>query len=192
MTAIGPALAALLFIGMWSTEWPTYPVADAPAEFRPAIQRGDLVIVSLQSALLRELRKALGEGGLDRALAACHLDAAGAAFAIARREGIAAGRTSVRLRNPTNAPPPWAAGLVSKFTGPRRQGMDGFVVDLGDRIGLLRPIVEQSMCGDCHGPVSKLQPGVRAQLADRYPADRAVDFENGEIRGWYWVEIPKR
>jgi len=192
MMAIGPALATLFCIGMCSPEWPTYAVADAPAEFRPAIQRGDLVIVSLQSALLRELRKALGEGGIERALAACHIDAAGAAFAIARREGIAAGRTSVRLRNPTNAPRPWAAALVSTHTGSRQQGMDGFVVDLGDRIGLLRPIVEQPMCGACHGPTSKLEARTRQQLADRYPADRAVDFEDGDIRGWYWVEIPKR
>jgi hypothetical protein len=33
--------------------------------------------------------------------------------------------------------------------------------------------------------------GVRAVLAERYPADRAIGFANGEIRGWYWVEMPK-
>ena len=32
-------------------EWPTYPVKEAPAELRPAIQHGDLILISLQSAM---------------------------------------------------------------------------------------------------------------------------------------------
>jgi hypothetical protein len=32
---------------------------------------------------------------------------------------------------------------------------------------------------------------MRQLLAERYPADRAVGFEEGQIRGWYWVEMPK-
>ena len=26
---------------------------------------------------------------------------------------------------------------------------------------------------------------------ERYPRDRAVGFTNGEIRGWFWVELSK-
>lgn len=43
----------------------------------------------------------------------------------------------------------------------------------------------------CHGPAGKLSPGVRSALEHRYPADRAAGFREGEIRGWYWVEVPK-
>jgi hypothetical protein len=32
---------------------------------------------------------------------------------------------------------------------------------------------------------------VRAKVRSRYPHDRAVGFAEGEIRGWYWVEVPK-
>jgi hypothetical protein len=68
----------------------------------------------------------------------------------------------------------------------------GFAVDLGDRVGVLRPIREQRICAPCHGPEEKFSARLRAELADRYPVDRATGFRDGDIRGWFWVEIPKR
>lgn len=172
-------------------EWPTYAIAEAPESFRPALHRGDLLIVSLQSALLSELRSALANGGPSRAIGSCHLDAIAVAQWIGRRDGVAAGRTSARLRNPTNAPRPWAAAIVARHAEARAAGIDGFAVDLGDRIGVLRPIVEQRMCESCHGPLSTIDPGVRARLAELYPVDRATGFQEGDIRGWFWLEMPK-
>jgi len=32
---------------------------------------------------------------------------------------------------------------------------------------------------------------VKAELAERYPADRAVGFTEGELRGWFWLELRK-
>jgi hypothetical protein len=171
---------------------PVYAVAEAPADLRPAVQRGDLLIVSLQAALVSELRRDLDEGGLSAALASCHIDTTDAAYRLARAEGIAAGRTASRLRDPTNAPRPWAAPIVARYADSRARDVSGFVVDLGDRVGLIRPIVEQASCAACHGPVANIDARVRATLSDRYPADRAVGFKDGDIRGWFWVEIPKR
>ena len=108
-----------------------------------------------------------------------------------RNEGIAAGRTSDRLRNPTNAPRPWAASLVKAHAGQEARKVEGFAVDLGDKVGVLRPIVEQPMCAGCHGTEKQLAPGMKLVLQNRYPADRATGFRNGEIRGWFWVEMPK-
>jgi Protein of unknown function (DUF3365) len=69
---------------------------------------------------------------------------------------------------------------------------DGFVVDLDRSLGVLRPIVHQSMCNGCHGPFDRIDPAVRAALAGRYPADQAIGFIEGQLRGWFWVEVPKR
>ena len=40
-------------------EWPTYPIKQAPAALQPAIQHGDLVIISIQNATSSELTRAL-------------------------------------------------------------------------------------------------------------------------------------
>lgn len=174
------------------TQFTTWPASEAPAELRPAISKADLVIVGMQDSVLRELNDALSRGGPGTAIAFCHIDATAVAQRLARTEGVAAGRTSDRLRNPSNVPRPWAAALVKANAGKQARSVEGFVADLGDKIGVLRPIAQRAMCAGCHGPAEALSPAVRSVLSDRYPVDRAVDFKEGEIRGWFWVEMPKR
>jgi Protein of unknown function (DUF3365) len=169
----------------------SWPLRDAPPDLRMVISRADSIIVTMQDAMLRELNDGLERGGPSHAITSCHLDAIGVSQRVAREEGIAAGRTSDRLRSPTNAPRPWAADLVKANAGRRARDVDGFAVDLGDKVGVLRPIAYRPMCAGCHGPTEQISPVVRQALADRYPADRAVGFTDGEIRGWFWVEMPK-
>jgi hypothetical protein len=164
---------------------------DAPAELRYSITRADMIVAALQGALLRELSTALDAGGPAHAVRSCHIDVIGVTQRIARDEGVAAGRTSDRLRNPTNAPRPWAAPLVAANAGRPAREVEGFVVDLKDKVGVLRPIAHRPMCAACHGAADRIAPAIRTELADRYPSDRATGFKEGEIRGWFWVEMPK-
>jgi hypothetical protein len=168
----------------------TWRIRDVPTELKHPVSRADLIVVSMQDALLRELAEAIEEGGPGFAIRSCHIDVIGAIQRIARYEGIAAGRTSDRLRSPTNAPRP-SAQLVSANAGRRARDLPGFAVDLGDKVGVLRPLAERPLCASCHGPLETLSPAVREELRDRYPRDRAVGFAEGGIRGWFWVEVPK-
>jgi hypothetical protein len=186
---LGTFAAAALTVGAQQSA--LWRITEAPAELRPLVSRADVIIATMHDAVLNELTRGLAQGGPELAINACHLDATMITQRVARSEGIAAGRTSDRLRSPTNAPRPWAASLVKEYAGRRARDVDGFVVDLGDRVGVLRPIAERPMCANCHGPADRISPGVRAVLLDRYPADKALGFENNEIRGWFWVEIPK-
>ena len=169
----------------------TWRIPDAPAGVEAIISRADLIVVSLQDALLRELTKGLEAGGPAFAVQSCHIDVVGITRRIGRQEGVTAGRTSDRLRNPANTPRPWAAALVADNAGRRARDVPGFAVDLGDKIGVLRPIAHRPMCASCHGAADSLDQAVQAQLRDRYPRDRATGFAEGEIRGWFWVEVPK-
>jgi hypothetical protein len=171
---------------------PTYRISQAPPELRRPIQRGDLVIISLQDAMLAELSRDMDQGGPALAVRACHIDTTSVAYRIAKQEGILAGRTSDRLRVPTNVPKPWAAPIVAQYAGARAADVEGFAVDLGDRVGVLRPMAERPICQACHGDRDKLDPRVRQELDERYPRDRALSFNPGEVRGWFWAEVPKQ
>lgn len=186
--ALGPATLLYAQPGADATVW---PIADAPANLKPVIARADAIIVAQHSALLRQLTRALSEGGATLAIQSCHLEATSNANWIGRKYGYAMGRTSYRLRSPTNKPRAWAARIVEKNAGRQAADVSGFAVDLGDRVGLMRPIAMQPMCQACHGVPDKMQPAIRSVLLERFPADRAVGFTNGEIRGCYWIEIPK-
>jgi hypothetical protein len=189
-------MAALLFAttlqGQSALPLETWPASRAPTEIRQYVSRGDLIILSLHDALRRELTAALDQGGPAFAINSCHIDVAGVIQRIARSEGVVAGRTSDRLRNPTNIPAKWAAPLVSANAGRRARDVEGYAVDLGSAVGVLRPIAQQPMCASCHGPADTLDPALRKVLSERYPADKGLGFLEGEIRGWFWVEVPKR
>lgn len=184
-------LAGSVAAGQSTPESPSYPIAQAPEALRDAVQRGDVIVGSMQSSLLAELTRQMQRGGPEGAVKVCHLQVSEVAHEIARKQGVAAGRTSHRLRNPTNLPRPWAASIVASHAGKPIAGVDGFVVDLGERVGLLRPIGFRAACAACHGPREGIAPEVLKELQDRYPADQAVGFREGEIRGWFWVEVPK-
>src|SRR5690606_12439075 len=123
-------------------------------------------------------------GSPSQALNSCHIDVVGITRRLAGTERVAAGRTGDRLRSAANAPRPWAAPLIKTHAGRQARDVDGFVVDLGESIGVLRPIAHQPICTPCHGPTDRLDPRVRDILRVRYPTDRATGFRDGEIRGW--------
>jgi hypothetical protein len=187
------AIAALMTVALAAQpEYKSWPLSRAPEELRPAISRADVIVVAIQDAVLRELNDALARGSTTSGSAFCHVDVTAIIQRVSREDGITAGRTSDRLRNPANAPKAWAAPFVAAHAGRPVKTVDGYAIDLGEKIGVLRPIVEQPMCGGCHGTRERMSPGVKLLLQDRYPFDRATGFRDGEIRGWFWVELPKR
>jgi hypothetical protein len=199
MTRLVASVAGVLLLltlvplnGQAGREWPTYPITQAPAELRPAIQRADLVIIEMQNATSIELTRALSSGGPGDAIRVCHLSATSLVERLGREEGIAAGRTAARLRTPTNAPKPWAAPLVKQYANAKAADVDGFAVDLGDKVGVMRPVLHRATCSPCHGLDEQLDPQVRKELKDRYVVDRATGFKVGDLRGWIWVEVPKQ
>jgi uncharacterized protein DUF3365 len=195
VASVFAAVLLLLVAGIGAQsvrEWPTYPIKQAPAELQPAIQRADLVIVDMQNATAVELTRALSSGGPGDAIRVCHLSATALAHRLGRDEGIAVGRTAARLRTPSNAPKPWAAPIVKQYADAKVADVDGFAVDLGDKVGVMRPVLHRATCSPCHGLDEQLDPQVREELKDRYVKDRATGFKVGDLRGWIWVEVPKQ
>jgi len=166
------------------------PIAQAPDSLRPAIDTADEVFTEIRKAHVTESTRAMASGGPGGAINVCHQSSAEVIERVKREKGFDVGRTSDRLRNPTNVPKPWMAATVKKYAGARAGSVEGFYVDLGDRLGVMRPIAEEPICAGCHGPADRLEPGVRKELSERYPADHATGFRTGDIRGWLWAEVP--
>ena len=171
-------------------EFTVIPIAQAPAELRPAIEIADGVFAEIRKAHLTEITRAVASGGPGGAITVCHQSSAAVIERVKREKGFDVGRTSDRLRNPTNVPKPWAAEIVRKYAGGTAASVDGFYVNLGDRVGIIRPVEEAAICAGCHGPADRLEPRVHKELKERYPADHATGFKTGEIRGWLWAEVP--
>ncbi|MEL6330462.1 MAG: DUF3365 domain-containing protein [Planctomycetota bacterium] len=65
-----------------------------------------------------------------------------------------------------------------------------YFADNAGRLGAITPIRLAASCLQCHGGPRDIAPPTRGALARRYPADRATGFTEGDLRGWFWVEVP--
>ncbi len=158
---------------------PQYAPSEVPAELRPAVQRAEDAIRSAACDVEREF----GEGDPDANAARCE--------GAKKVAGVKVGRTSARLRNPHNAPPAWAREYVAATDGRKAAAVAPLVFDLGDRVGLLRPIEIRARCLACHAARESLSPATRAWLRSAYSHDRALGYALGDLRGFWWAEAAK-
>jgi hypothetical protein len=157
------------------------PVPDAEVE------RAREVVAAYKQELVETLVAALNEGGPAGAIAACR-EAAPEIAAARTAAGVQVGRTSHRLRNPENAPPPWVAPLLAAYLEDPGQGQPRAVPLEAGSFGYVEPIRMLSFCLSCHGPA--IDPPLAAALRELYPEDRATGFRQGEIRGVAWAVLP--
>jgi hypothetical protein len=59
----------------------------------------------------------------------------------------------------------------------------------GERSGYVEPIGVQPLCLTCHG--ESLAPDLASRIEELYPADRAVGYRVGDLRGVFWAEFPR-
>ncbi len=170
---------------------PQWELGEVPPRFADAVRRGDAAAQALQRKLSSRLMEAMKQGGPARAVNVCREEAARLADEAGREAGASVGRTSDRLRNPKNAPPSWAATFVAGAGGKRASEVRPVVFDLGERVGMLRPIAVAKPCLTCHGPPATVSADVTAVLRTEYPADRAIGYAEGDHRGFVWVVVPR-
>ena len=145
-------------------------------------------ILAAKDVLFKKLSERLMEvmstQGPVAAIDVCQREAPQLAIEASKSSGVKIGRTGVRLRNPSNIPPSWAVTMIENKTE-----VPTFVMlDNGHAAGLL-PIKLQAQCLMCHGPKDQIAPEVNDKLSELYPDDEAVGFQEGELRGWFWVEL---
>ncbi len=140
---------------------------------------------ALFQQLLAKLMDTMAVSGPASAIEVCQQQAPEIAANVSQEFGLRIGRTSHRLRNPKNSPPDWARTFVDDQTGEPQ------FVPLDDgTLGALLPIRLKPQCLMCHGPEEQIPPDVREALAGSYPQDQATGFQEGELRGWFWVSVP--
>jgi hypothetical protein len=167
------------------TAWARVAESELTATQQDQRRRAEAARDALFERLMARLTAVVQADGPAAAVGVCQSDAAGIADAVGREKGVRIGRTSTKLRNPNNRPPAWAESLVANSPGEPT-----FLAGPNGRLAVVLPIRLKPQCLTCHGPANAIPPPVRAALAERYPDDRAVGYAEGDLRGWFWVEVP--
>ena len=141
--------------------------------------------------LLATLTAAIDKDGADGAIAVCRDEAPKLARAASEQSGWNIRRVSLRPRNPKAVPDAWERAALEDFDRRAAAGESAakmekaeILVEDGKQVQrYMRALPAQQLCLSCHGAAASLSPAVAAQLNRLYPADQAVGYRVGDIRG---------
>jgi hypothetical protein len=146
--------------------------------------------------LKQELQGGMQDGGPVNAISVCNLSAPGIANTYSVRHGWDVGRTSLKLRNPANAPDAWERSVLESFDERKGAGedpakMEHHEVVRQDGVKVLRymkAIPTAKLCLACHG--ENIDSITRTRLEKLYPDDQALGYKAGDIRGAFTITQP--
>jgi hypothetical protein len=171
------------------------PASDAGStpEEKAALEKAETAMFAVRDDVKAKLGAAL-KGDPVAAIPTCG-DAAKAAVTREAAGGVKVGRSSTRLRNPENAPPDWVATWLGAQPAEAKSfEVEGFAridsTPAGPVARVLKPLGVEAACVTCHGPREELKPEISQALAAKYPADAALGYHMGDLRGALWAETP--
>ncbi len=146
--------------------------------------------------LQMHLKAALTQAGPLAAVEVCQAKAPGIAQEISAQRGADVGRTSLKLRNPANAPDAWEKQVLEQFAARLTQGEPLAALEQYDvvesagrkQFRYMKAIGVQETCLICHGEV--LAPDLQAKITALYPQDQATGYKLGELRGAFTITQP--
>ncbi len=132
---------------------------------------------------------AMKKGGPVNALDVCKTKALPLTRNASKSSGWNVGRTSLKLRNPSNRADSWERAVLKEFEAKKAAGADPKklekfeIVDANGKkmFRYMKAIPTGKACLHCHG--TDLKPAVKDKLTALYPLDKATGFKPGDIRG---------
>jgi len=154
------------------------------------------VTMEFMKTLKGELQTAMKAGGPVNAIQVCNTRAPEIAAGFAEKNGWTVARTSLKYRNPDNAPDAWERKVLEKFEERKAKGEDpkqlayAEVVDDGGAktFRFMKAIPTAPVCLACHG--ENIDAAVEARIQELYPEDHARGFNVGDIRGAFTISQP--
>ncbi len=156
----------------------------------------------ITGAFFKELKGELGKGmkagGPVTAIGVCNGLAPAIAMKHSKNSGWDVARTSLKLRNPNNAPDAWETKVLQQFEERRAKGESPdtlayaeIVEDGGDEYfrfmkGIVMPPLEKLPCLKCHG--ENIDPKTSSKLDELYPQDKARGYKAGQVRGAFTLK----
>lgn len=168
----------------------------ADNDLKQRAQESKKVVKEFMQQLKGELQSAMKAGGPINAIDVCKIKAPAIAQNLSEKHGWKVARTSLKPRNPSNAPDAWETRVLNDFEARKAEGEDVMpmahfeaVESDGEKaFRFMKAIPTGEVCLTCHG--SDIDPKVKAKLQQAYPEDKATGFKLGDIRGAFTISQP--
>lgn len=154
------------------------------AEF---LELGDSITEHLQGVLLQNVAQAIQTGGTEYAVDFCNLNAIPLTDSISELYEVKIQRVTDRNRNPHNG---LSTSVDQEAWGKMQDDMHSFIAEENGVTYFYKPIkIGMPTCIKCHGTESDISEATKVLLQEKYPEDKAVGYQMGELRGMWKVEM---
>lgn len=172
------------------------PFAAQADDLQDRKQASVAVIKEFAGNLKAELESAMKEGGPGQAIDVCSNMAPHIAHLQSEKTGWRVARTSLKVRNPKNAPDAWETKVLKSFEERKAKGEAVDSLDFAEVVEqdgkrvfrFMKAIPTGEACLKCHG--ADIAEPVKAKLDGLYPTDQARGFQAGDIRGAFTITQP--
>ena len=169
-------------------------LASADADKVKLTEEGKGVIKAFFGDLKGELVKGMKSGGPVHSIDVCQKIAPSLAEAHSQKSGWQVARTSLKTRNPQNAPDVWETEVLKQFEDRKATGEDPMkivkteiVEENGRKVfRMMKAIPTAEVCTKCHG--TDIQAPVVEKLDELYPEDKARGYSVGDLRGAFTLK----
>ncbi len=149
------------------------------------------IALQTQAALGSTLKQQIAQNGAAAAITFCNVRALPITDSLAAVHGVAISRITDRARNPINRATPGEERIMEGMRGILEQAKGDPVPAMADSLGsetYYFPIVTNNLCLNCHGqPETDIDPAVLQEIQNRYPADSALGYGPGQLRGLWKI-----
>ena len=150
------------------------------------LEKSRQITADYATQLQAALQESMASGGPTGAIEVCATLAPQLASDLSRASGAKVRRTSLRFRNPGNAPDEWEARALQHLEATNTTEL--FEPDAYGGARYVKAIPTGGVCLACHG--EQLAPDIDSELDKAYPHDRARGFNVGDLRGAFSVYWP--
>ncbi len=164
-------------------------------EKEKVVSLGEMAVKRLMSQLKTNLGIALKEGGFAKAVDFC----AGKAQELTDKVNkelvvVKVSRLSDKYRNPKDRATGEDLKVIEELKERLKEGkLPKYVIKKeGSYYVYYKPIIVAPFCLNCHGDPTKMSPEVLKVLKEKYPEDKALGYEAGQLRGVFKVVIPEK
>lgn len=157
-------------------------------------QEARSLVKAFGSDLKHVLKSSMKSEGPIKALEVCNIQAGPIAEKNSTLSGWDIGRTSLKVRNESNAPDEWERNVLHQFEKRKAAGENLKTMEYSETVKegdksvyrYMKPIPTAGLCVKCHGV--NLGDEVSKKVKLLYPNDQATGFNVGDIRGAFTLQ----
>lgn len=174
----------------------TTPILSSAETTARANDEARALITQYASSLKGELVGAIKAGGPSSAIGVCQDKAPAIAASLSDSSEWTIGRTSLKTRNPKNAPDDWETQILEQFESLKAAGGENTPMAYAEVVEhdgqkqyrYMQAIPTQAVCLTCHG--TDIDPELAKTIDAAYPEDQARGYSEGDIRGAFTLTKP--